>query len=217
MTTTQGLHRAARVRGWLESPSGFVKMRGWNGNSRMVASMVIVAVLSVKHMHRWKKMDILQHQTLRHTCSENYQTQSSKGPYEKPAGVQQTYPLLFKGAGHTEDILLLSRDVWVLHCNVSSAEGTWLHTGRCSLCWLDFPVWKGTPQAREVQALLVKQAQYCEFPAFSAWELRFSLWCNILRSPGSATFFILKERLLFLPPNIKEAGRLTWDGYVIFV
>lgn len=48
---------------------------------------------------------------LRHTYSENYETQSSKGPYEKPAGAQQTYPPLLKGAGQTEDILLLSRDV----------------------------------------------------------------------------------------------------------
>lgn len=173
--------------------------------------------LSVKHMHRWKNMDDLQDQTFRHIYSENYQTQSSKRLYEKPAGVQQTYPPLLKSGGQTEDILLTSRDVWVLYCNACSAEDIWLHTGMCYLGWLDSPLWKGTSQARGVQALLVRGGQYCEFPAFSAWELRFSLWLNILRSLGSARFFVLKERLFFLPPTIKEAGRLVWDGYVIFV
>lgn len=44
MTATQGLHRTAGVRGWSLSPSGFVKRRGWNGNSRIVPSGVIMAV-----------------------------------------------------------------------------------------------------------------------------------------------------------------------------
>lgn len=107
-------------------------MRGWNGNSRMVASGLIMVVtwtqhnhsgLSVKHVHRFKNMYVLQNQTLIQTYLFQ-KTWSSKRPYEKPVGVQQTCPSLLKSTGWIEDIFLFSRevilDVSLLHCHLST-------------------------------------------------------------------------------------------------
>lgn len=174
-------------------------MRGWNGNSRLAESGVIMAVPRPQQEHSGAQCQA-HAQVEKYGCFAGSDTYSDililKIIKLDPAKDHMKNLLEFSRLSH-----LFWRVQGRLKTSSSSvgmpehsiAMSAQLRTPGCtqgcaiSAGWTPL-VWKGTPQGN--QALLV--GQYCEFPA-SAQELRFSLWCNILRSLGSVRFFILKK------------------------